>query len=801
MIRTYPCLFFLLFFNLIAHSQSTYTWNVTRGDWNTASNWNPARTAPATNDILIINGSVTANACITNIPKSTIGRLRIINNANVRFVAGPRILGTGLMSRSGQSINGQLTQFNTELREGDLLFAQGLPNFYGEVFNITSAGNATTNTSGTLSNVPFEYAASINISASLNNALEIESGSTLSLGDSLAEPLVVRMLNGAKAELSGTVRMLYTRQRLVGLDSSSIVVKSTGIIRNDSTFVGNPFLNIGRANVVVFEAGSRFEYVVGTQLFGLTQPASKVTFLPGSNYVQLSTNTPGSAGRVYANFIYAASGLVNIQHAGTLTIDSLIVQSGTLSINSSSTTNIGYVNPSSGALLNLNTIVGNINIRKSILVNGTLNLNGKFTTAPANVNLNGTSLQTISGSGLLRIGGASDSIVRFRIQNPAGVQLNRNLELNGAYLHLDSGTLQLNNNNITVGNNLFHGKIISLNGAFSGAGNITRWYIPSVVDLADSAIFPFQTASGNFSAWVGGTTTTAGTVTLTNVTDNSAITSINPSFNDVAPFGTVNINRRLNHSWTLQSGNGLAGTYQLRLTYPALPSTVNTVEDIRICLSNSAAPGTSQNGSGTVNNPQGLRSNLTPTQLNNTFFIGSNNSGNPLPVEFLSVVGKLNKDIAHLNWVVTSERNVSHYNVKYKYDNEPFVVLGKVMANGNTAVKQTYTYESEKGAGCYMIEAVDFDGETTLSSLVCLTNTNNYGLVSIFPNPAKQSVNISGLNSTETIILELYSVKGEMYNITVKDGVADISNLPEGIYAGLITQGEQRLKVRIVKQQ
>ena len=67
-----------------ALAQTTYTWNkTTANSWTTSSNWTPTRTTPQTSDILVIDGATTPTPTLTSVPTQTIGRLRIINNANV----------------------------------------------------------------------------------------------------------------------------------------------------------------------------------------------------------------------------------------------------------------------------------------------------------------------------------------------------------------------------------------------------------------------------------------------------------------------------------------------------------------------------------------------------------------------------------------------------------------------------------------------------------------------------------------------------------------------------------------------
>jgi uncharacterized repeat protein (TIGR02543 family) len=69
-----------------AWAQTTYTWNRTNAaDWTTSTNWTPTRSSPNASDILVVNGSTTPSPTIRLVPTQTIGRLRIINNANVTF--------------------------------------------------------------------------------------------------------------------------------------------------------------------------------------------------------------------------------------------------------------------------------------------------------------------------------------------------------------------------------------------------------------------------------------------------------------------------------------------------------------------------------------------------------------------------------------------------------------------------------------------------------------------------------------------------------------------------------------------
>ena len=71
-----------------ALAATTYTWNqIGSASWAVAANWTPTRTTPATDDILVIDGSVTSSPTLTSVPTQTIAQLKLISNANATFTA------------------------------------------------------------------------------------------------------------------------------------------------------------------------------------------------------------------------------------------------------------------------------------------------------------------------------------------------------------------------------------------------------------------------------------------------------------------------------------------------------------------------------------------------------------------------------------------------------------------------------------------------------------------------------------------------------------------------------------------
>ncbi len=781
----------LLFMGVLAlnigFAQTTYTWNSTNGDFNTATNWTPSRLTPATNDILVFNGSTTANATVTNIPKQTIGKLRCINNVSVRLVGAARVAGAGNINRVSTVVTGSGTNFLTDCREGDFIFNSSgtAGTLYGEVHNITSNTSLQTSATGTLTAMNYFLSSSLSIGDGTINALDVLAGSTLILGNPSLETLCLRVLTGSKANIQGTVRMLYARQRIIGIDSASILIKSGAIIRTDSSFSGNPFLLVGGQNKVIFEPGSSFEYVVGANPFGLTVPLSKCVFMPGSRYIQLSTSIPSLSGRTYATFVGNFSGSITATQNNTAVFDSIIMLQGSINFNASSNTTINQLQIQ-GGYFGINSTAGNLNILGNVSVDplATLSLNGKFASAPANVNFRGTAQQTISGSGNIRLGSTADSVVRFRIQNNAGVLLQRNLDLNAAFLDLDSGSLLLNGNTLTMGSSTlgFHGRATQLNGVVRGTGVLSRWVTTSATAFGDSSLFPVGSATATYPIWVAGTATTGGTVSLTSFAENNGVTNITPPFADAAPHGSVTVNQRLNHAWTLAT-TGLAGTnFSVRLASPVANSWVLDTLAMRVTLTNGTAPGTSADGTGLVTRPMATKTGVTAAQLNNTFYMGTATSINPLPVRFIAIDGKQQGKANQIEWTTALEINLSHFEVEKKllYEKK-YQAIGKIKAtNGNKVTRYTFI-DNDGGSAIYRIKAVDYDGSVDFSKELALVVADK-DVITISPNPVLDVVTIATDKMLTINSIEVYNTMGKQVPIKVDGNKVLVDSFVSGVY-------------------
>lgn len=333
--------------------------------------------------------------------------------------------------------------------------------------------------------------------------LDVASGSALNLDGTIALTMFVGA--GATGSISGSMTFSNADHRLNGQNASAISFNNGSTLTQASGCTGNIFTSSGTANVVRFLSGSTFISQAGSNPFALTAPSSKVVFESGSLYRHDQSTVPSISGRTYANFELNASVTITPTGSGSFTAENLTVTNGTFNITSFT----GAVN-----------IKGNI----SVASGKTLNFNRS---GAATINLNGTSNQTVSGSGTLTVGANETAVVN----NAAGVTLRRSVSFDGT-LTLTNGTFSIGANTLTIKNaiggttaNLSMDNTSSLTIAGSGSG-IT---IPNNVSALNNL-----TLDNTNGTLLGSSLSIDGTLTLANgslsigsntMTINGAITT------------------------------------------------------------------------------------------------------------------------------------------------------------------------------------------------------------------------------------------------------------------------------------
>jgi hypothetical protein len=175
-----------------------------------------------------------------------------------------------------------------------------------------------------------------------------------------------------------------------------------------------------------------------------------------------------------------------------------------------------------------------------------------------------------------------------------------------------------------------------------------------------------------------------------------------------------------------------------------------------------------------------------------------------LPVTWLSFTAKKENANAQLEWRTTQETNCSLYEIERSTDGVNYQRMGAVTCR-NTNGNQTYRYtDAAPGSGIfyYRIRQVDTDGRFEYSS-VQKVNFNSTNAITVYPNPTRNLLQITGLQTNSEI--NLHDAGGRRV-LQTRSGQPimqmQVGHLPAGIYQLSITQsnGERSFhKIQIVK--
>lgn len=432
-----------------------YNWNQTGSgsfNFNTASNWTPARTNPAPDDRLII-GSPTSLSTITNVPEQTIGTLQVQNNSNVTlFIDG----GSALTIKGSTS-----TTDDFRVDAGSTLTINGGAGSSIKLFS----NNASANIYGAIiSNT------GTSVTGTFTGAVRFKSGSSFTTG--------VGFISSAFGGVTATTSSVY-------FESGSSYVHNGG---------ENPFQKVSPASIVDFQTGSNqtFNNSNGFEINGRTYRNLTVganVSLPLTSTLNMTSLTIAPA----AQLTIAGTGSSTINISGGITNNSnnpLSLTAGTGNLNFLNSGTIGGSGTGTISLLGTVNVANTVTLTvlKSLNLNN-LNLTGtstyKFNAAALTANFTGTITGTgtfvpfgtdanfnFTGTGTVGTLKANSAINNLTFNTPATTStLLSTLRVLGTVTMTD-GTLN-SNGNLVLGSTATRQGIISGVGAGNVSGNVT----------------------------------------------------------------------------------------------------------------------------------------------------------------------------------------------------------------------------------------------------------------------------------------------------------------------------------------
>ncbi len=518
------------------------------------------------------------------------------------------------------------------------------------------------------------------------------------------------------------------------------------------------------------------------------------------NIPSLSITSSGSAG---SSLAISNGGVLNFTSSGfgsfTSTNFTYTFSSGsTVQYSASNDQTIG--NPASYSNLTLSgsgtkTLSGATTIFKTLTIGSSTTLADGGYTLTENGNLSNSG--THSGAGKILLSGGSS------LHTLSGTGTYQNLELSdalGATLSANTtiaGTLTLTSGNITTGAyTLTLGSSASSTGSLSRTsgtiiGNFERWF---ATGTNSSFVFPVGTSSNYRPVTISTSGVTTGGKILVSHTDGTDGTNLSSSVTD----GSYTINKRSNMYWTLTGTTISGGTYDLSMDGSG-QSGITDATKLRIIHSTDGSSfdvqGTHSDGSGTVVNRTGIAIGTF-----SRFYIGSNISDNPLPVELVSFSAFINNKTVNLRWRTATEMNNYGFEIersdKAIGNSVKWEKIGFVNGNGNSNSPKNYSFTDEPYGGKefkYRLKQIDFDGAFEYSDevKVVLEDVNTFSLEQNYPNPFNPSTKISyTIAQKSDVKLRVYNVlaqlQAELVNEQQDVGHYQVlfngSNLPSGTY-------------------
>ncbi|MEL6636447.1 MAG: M36 family metallopeptidase [Bacteroidota bacterium] len=184
----------------------------------------------------------------------------------------------------------------------------------------------------------------------------------------------------------------------------------------------------------------------------------------------------------------------------------------------------------------------------------------------------------------------------------------------------------------------------------------------------------------------------------------------------------------------------------------------------------------------------------------------------PVPLELGPLTGRALETANLLAWSSFSEQNVSHFEVQRSangfsdWDN-----IGRVEAVGFSAATQNYEWldKTPLDVAYYRLWIVDFDGQERFSEVIQVRRaTKSFSDLALYPNPFRERVELSFQHATggqlDLEVRDVYGIQQLQWRTEMARGaqtqVVDLSGLAAGCYVLILSDGERRETLRIIKQ-
>ncbi len=180
----------------------------------------------------------------------------------------------------------------------------------------------------------------------------------------------------------------------------------------------------------------------------------------------------------------------------------------------------------------------------------------------------------------------------------------------------------------------------------------------------------------------------------------------------------------------------------------------------------------------------------------------------PLPVTLLSFDGRKNGSVVDLTWRTAFEFNNSRFEIETSKDVSNYYKIGTVNSQGNSTDIQSYSYRDYlpvKGVNYYRLKQVDIDGRITYSRTIAITFDDKGKLMTVYPNPARDNLNISFASPQQNVLIQIHTIDGKLVRQASVGNVQrnadlNVTGLIPGTYLLKILIGNGTQVVKFIKE-
>jgi hypothetical protein len=185
--------------------------------------------------------------------------------------------------------------------------------------------------------------------------------------------------------------------------------------------------------------------------------------------------------------------------------------------------------------------------------------------------------------------------------------------------------------------------------------------------------------------------------------------------------------------------------------------------------------------------------------------------GSALPVTLTNFSAEPKSKAVLVSWVTASEFNSQHFVVERSSNGRTFTGINTTLSRGNNNTTIQYQFLDESplnGISYYRLKQVDKDGKSAHSKVVAVNFAEDKNIMSVYPNPVTDRVQLTSSLSTSVVTLSLIGTEGVIL-MQAKGSISEVNrqlnlklpSLSKGVYTlKVVTNNNENQVIRLVKQ-